>query len=80
MKAIHTIAFVLLVIGGLDWGLAGLGMWFGGNWNVVNLILGSVSWLEALIYVLVGLSALYLVFTHKKTCKNCDKGAAAPQM
>ena len=56
--------------------------WFGGgNWNVVNLIFGSIGWLEGLVYVLVGLSALYIVFTHKKSCKNCDKGAApAPQM
>jgi hypothetical protein len=81
MKATHMIAFVLLVIGGLNWGLIGLGQWFGGSdWNIVNLIFGSISWLEALIYVLVGLSALYLIFTHKKSCKNCDKGAAAPQM
>jgi hypothetical protein len=80
MKATHITAFVLVIIGGLNWGLVGLGMWFGGNWNVVNLIFGSIGWLEALIYVLVGLSALYLVFTHKKTCKNCDKVAAPAQM
>jgi uncharacterized membrane protein YuzA (DUF378 family) len=82
MKATHITAFVLLIIGGLNWGLVGLGEWFGGgNWNVVNLIFGSISWLEGLVYVLVGLSALYIVFTHKKSCKNCDKGAApAPQM
>jgi len=81
MKATHVTAFVLLIIGGLNWGLVGLGEWFGGgNWNVVNLIFGSIPWLEALVYVLVGLSALYLVFTHKKTCKNCDKGTAPAQM
>jgi len=80
MKATHITAFILVIIGGLNWGLVGLGMWFGGNWNVVNLIFGSIGWLEALIYVLVGVSALYLCFTHKKTCKNCDKGAAPAQM
>ena len=73
MKSLHGIAFVLVIIGGLNWLLVGLGGWFGGNWNVVNLILGSVMWLEALIYVLVGLSAVYLVVTHKQTCKCCDK-------
>ena len=78
MKATHCVAFVLVIIGGLNWLLVGLGMWFGGNWNVVDLILGSWMWLEALVYVLVGLSALYLIFTHKKTCKNCDKGASMP--
>ena len=76
MKAAHMIAFILLVIGGLNWGLIGINP----NWNVVGLIFGSISWLERLIYILVGLSALLLIFTHKKTCKNCDKPASAPQM
>jgi len=80
MKKLHAIAFILVIIGGLNWLLVGLGEWFGGNWNVVNLILGSWSSVEALVYVLVGLSAIYLVTTHKKTCKNCDKSASAPQM
>ena len=81
MKATHCISFILLVIGGLNWGLVGLGMWFGGNWNVVQLILGSIPWLEALIYVLVGISALVLIFTHKKDCKCCKADAsAAPAM
>lgn len=77
MKALHSISFILLVIGGLNWGLIGINP----GWNVVNMIFGSWGWLESLVYILVGLSALYLVFTHKKTCKNCDKGAmSAPQM
>ena len=41
MKALHKTAFVLLLIGGLNWGLFGLGNYMGSNWNVVNLILGS---------------------------------------
>ena len=77
MKAFHSISFILLVVGGLNWLLVGLGMWFGGNWNVVNLVLGSWGWLEALVYVLVGLSAIYLIVTHKSTCKHCEAGAPA---
>lgn len=81
MKATHVTAFVLLIIGGLNWGLVGLGDWFGGNWNVVNLVLGSWPGVEALVYVLVGLSALLLVFTHKRGCKMCDSGVGtAPKM
>ncbi len=81
MRATHKIAFILLVIGGLNWGLVGLGDWFGGNWNVVNLLLGSWPSIEALVYVLVGVSAIVLVFTHKKDCKTCEAGAAAaPKM
>ncbi len=61
MSALNMIAYVLLIIGGLNWGLVGLGDWFGGNWNVVNLVFGSMPSLEALVYVLVGLSALWLL-------------------
>ncbi len=75
MKALHMIAFVLLVVGGLNWGLVGLG-WLMGNmdWNVVHMILGSIPMLEGLVYVLVGLSAVWLAATHMKDCKNCSAG------
>jgi uncharacterized membrane protein YuzA (DUF378 family) len=73
MKALHMIAFVLLVVGGLNWGLIGLGWWMGGmNWNVVSMILGAWPMVEGLVYVLVGLSAVWLAFTHMKDCKNCS--------
>ena len=75
MKAIHKIAFILTIIGGLNWLLVGLGMWMGSNWNVVNKVLGSWSGVEALVYVLVGISAIVLVVGHKKACKDCQ---AAP--
>lgn len=80
----HKLAFILLVIGGLNWLLVGVVGWdiFGGlNW----LLGGAVGWgigqylfggmdaaLSRVIYVLVGLSALYEVFTHKSSCKSCD--------
>ncbi len=54
---------ILVVVGGVNWGLVGLGMLFGGaNWNVVNMILGSVPQLEAVVYVLVGLAAVKSVW------------------
>lgn len=65
MKVLHKVAFVLLIIGGLNWGLTAFG------WNVVAY-LGDT--LAMIVYVLVGLSALYLVFTHGKDCKECMKG------
>ena len=73
MKAIHAIAFILLVIGGLNWGLIGINS----NWNLVWMIFGSWPTLVSIIYILVGLSAIYLVVTHKKTCKCCDKSASS---
>lgn len=73
MKALHKTAFVLVIIGALDWGLIALGNYMGSNWNVVNLIVGSWPWLENLIYLLVGISALILLFKGKKGYHAEDK-------
>ncbi len=72
MKLLHTVAFILLAVGGLNWGLVGLG-WLSGSqdWNVVHMLAGSSMQLEAVVYVAVGLSAAWLLVTHKKTCRNC---------
>lgn len=72
MKLLHMIAFILLAIGGLNWGLVGLG-WLAGSqdWNVVHMILGSSMQIEAVVYVLVGLSAAWLLVTHRKDCRTC---------
>ena len=54
------IAFVLVIIGGVNWGLVGLL-----NLDLVAKLFGDMSTLTKIIYDLVGLSALYLVFTRK---------------
>ena len=69
MKALHIATFTLVVIGALNWGLVGL---FG--FNLVSAILGAASGLERLVYILVGLSAVYLAVTHKNDCKICGGG------
>ena len=62
MKAVHTIGWWLAVIGAVNWGLVGAG-WLasGSDWNVVHMLLGSSMQVEAIVYVLVGLSGLWLV-------------------
>ncbi len=76
MKALHAIAFILVVVGALNWGLVGAG-----GWNLVDMLLGAGSMLSKIVYVIVGLSGLYLVFTHKKDCKACDsKGGMQASM
>jgi len=72
MKATHMIAFILLIIGGLNWLLIGIG-----GWDVVAMIFGGASVVARIIYVLVGLSALFELFTHKKTCRMCSSSASA---
>ena len=81
MKSVHMVAFVLVIIGGLNWGLIGLGSFMGSDWNVVHALLRSVPTLEAIVYVLVGLSAVTLAFTHRYDCRYCaPSGGTSPAM
>ncbi|MDO8600953.1 MAG: DUF378 domain-containing protein [bacterium] len=72
MKVLHMVAFGLLAIGGLNWLLVGAG-----GWDVVALIFGAGTMLSRAVYVLVGLSAIWEVATHAKTCKMCGKEGMA---
>jgi uncharacterized membrane protein YuzA (DUF378 family) len=71
------VTLILLVVGGLNWLLVGLG-----DWNLVEKLLGNWPAVVKLVYILVGLSAVAVLFTHKKDCKMCTAGTAsgAPQM
>jgi len=66
---LHKIAFLLLIVGGLNWLLVGL---FG--WDIGSLFGGMSAIISRLIYILVGLSAILELFSHKKTCKDCVSG------
>jgi len=72
MKGLHGISFILVIVGALNWGLVALGSWMENNWNVVNLLLSSWPTVENLVYLLVGLSAVVLLFSHKKDCRACN--------
>ena len=54
MKTLDTIFAVLLVIGGLNWGLVGFF-----SFDLVKAILGDMTFLSRVVYILVGVSALY---------------------
>ncbi len=56
------LAWWLVVVGALNWLLVGLGYFLGGEWNLVSMLLGSMPLLENLVYVLVGLSGLWLLW------------------
>ncbi len=60
MKGLHALAFVLLVIGGLNWGLVGAF-----NFDLVTYLFGAMTVLSRVVYVLVGLSALFKIFVKK---------------
>src|SRR3989344_3264617 len=76
----HTIAWILVMVGGLNWLLVGLGGFMGSDWNLVHAILGGMPALEWLVYVLVGVSAVYEIVMHKKLCKNCASGMSSSGM
>lgn len=75
MKNFHCGAFFLLVIGGLNWLLVGLF-----QWDLGEIFGGQEAMISRLIYILVGLAALYEVATHKSSCRACtaDKIQPAP--
>ena len=54
MKSLDVTAAVLLVVGGLNWGLVGAA-----NFDLVATIFGEMSLLSRLVYVAVGLAAVY---------------------
>ena len=60
MKALDVVAMILLVVGGLNWGLVAIA-----NFDLVALLtgaggFGSKNMLGAIVYGLVGLAAIYL--------------------
>lgn len=67
------IAFVLVIVGALNWGLVGVGHFVETNLNVVNLLVGTWPAVEAVVYILVGLSAVGMLFGCKK-CGTCKSG------
>jgi uncharacterized membrane protein YuzA (DUF378 family) len=67
------LAFLLLVVGGLNWLLVGLV-----GWDVGELFGGQEAMISKIVYILVGLSALFEIFTHKSMCKACAGNKSTP--
>ncbi len=71
MKSLHIVTFILLAVGGLNWLLVGL---FG--WDIGSLFGGQGALVSRVIYVLVGLSAIAEIVSHKGNCKACGGSMA----
>lgn len=54
LSVLSIVALVLLIVGGLNWALVGLF-----NFDLVAAIFGDMTTLSRIVYVLVGLAALY---------------------
>lgn len=68
MKYLHMVAFTLVLVGAINWGLVGLM-----GYNLVESLLGVGSQLTQIVYILVGVSAVYVLVTHKNDCKICSE-------
>jgi len=65
LNIIDFVALILLIIGGLNWGLVGL---FG--FDLVATLFGTASVMSSIVYVLVGLSAIYMAIIMLKLEKR----------
>lgn len=69
MRLLHYIAKILVIVGALNWGLVGFF-----HFNLVSALLGEMSMLARLVYVLVGVSGVLCLFCCcKKRCGCCGK-------
>ncbi|SIR02807.1 MULTISPECIES: DUF378 domain-containing protein [unclassified Bosea (in: a-proteobacteria)] len=57
MKSINLVTLLLVIIGGLNWGLVGLA-----DVDLVAALFGAGSMLSRIVYVLVGASALWQLY------------------
>lgn len=56
MNPLDWVATILVVVGGLNWGLVGLL-----EFDLVAAIFGELSIISRIVYVLVALSAIYMI-------------------
>lgn len=59
------VAIILVIVGGLNWGLVGIF-----NFDLVKTIFGDMTFLSRIVYILVGISAVYLIGISLKLGKN----------
>ena len=64
-RTLDVIALVLMIVGGLNWGLVGLF-----NFDLVATLFGEMTVLSRIVYTLVGLAALYGIATASRIAKR----------
>jgi uncharacterized protein len=71
MKSATWIALILLIVGGVNWLLVGAF-----NFDLVATLFGAMSPLSRIVYILVGLAALYILFMSAKLTRSIDSSSA----
>ena len=72
MKALNLVTLMLLIVGGLNWGLVGVA-----DFDLVAALFGDGSVLARAVYVLVGLSAVYQIVPLSKAFQMDETRAEA---
>ncbi len=62
VSILDWLTLILVIVGAVNWGLVGIGMYLNANWNLVNLLLGGFPVIESLVYVVVGLAGIYELY------------------
>lgn len=65
LNLLQWVALILIIVGGLNWGLVGLF-----DFDLVAAIFGMMSVLSRIVYILVGLSAIYTLGTLGRLAKG----------
>lgn len=66
MKPLHMLMVILVTVGAVNWGLVGVA-----QYNLVESLFGAGTTLTNLVYILVGVSGIWLFVQHKTECKSC---------
>jgi uncharacterized membrane protein YuzA (DUF378 family) len=72
MKALNLITLLLVIVGGVNWGLVGLF-----EFDLVAALFGEGSALSRIVYTLVGLSALYQIVPFSRATRVGEVPAEA---
>ena len=65
LNAFDSIALILVIVGGLNWGLVGAL-----NFDLVATLFGTMSVISKIVYVLVGVAAIYLAAISMKLARQ----------
>ncbi|HEU0085481.1 MAG TPA: DUF378 domain-containing protein [Candidatus Paceibacterota bacterium] len=85
----YKAAKVLVIIGGINWGLIGVSMLINSQyaWNLVAMLFGRIPVLVSVVYLLVGISALVVIFAghccktgNKACCQVTDPSGSTPNL
>ena len=69
MKKVDTLALILLVIGGLNWGIYGFF-----DLNVIDYVFGRV-WIDHVFYIFIGFAAAYTAVAWKSVISRVNRKA-----